>query len=44
MNSSANPNAMPLREFIDETVKVLGTDAQEIHPQLMFPPRTINNF
>src|SRR6266851_3038107 len=30
MNSSANPNAMPLREFIDETVKVLGTDAQEI--------------
>jgi len=30
MNSSENPNAMPLREFIDETVKVLGTDAQEI--------------
>jgi uncharacterized oxidoreductase len=30
MNSSANPNAMPLGEFIDETVKVLGTDAQEI--------------
>jgi uncharacterized oxidoreductase len=30
MNSSANPNAMSLGEFIDETVKVLGTDAQEI--------------
>jgi uncharacterized oxidoreductase len=30
MNSSENPNAMPLREFIDETVKVLGTDAEEI--------------
>jgi uncharacterized oxidoreductase len=30
MNSSENPNAMPLREFIDETVKVLATDAEEI--------------
>jgi uncharacterized oxidoreductase len=30
MNSSKVPRAMPLREFIDETIKVLGTDTEEI--------------
>lgn len=30
MNSNAEPRAMPLKEFIDETIKVLGTDAEEI--------------
>jgi uncharacterized oxidoreductase len=30
MNSNEEPRAMPLKEFIDETIKVLGTDAQEI--------------
>jgi uncharacterized oxidoreductase len=30
MNSNDEPRAMPLREFIDETIKVLGTDAEEI--------------
>jgi len=30
MNSNEEPRAMPLREFIDETIKVLGTDAEEI--------------
>jgi uncharacterized oxidoreductase len=39
MNSSANLNAMPLREFIDETVKVLGTDAQEILVERAKPMR-----
>ena len=29
MNSNEEPRAMPLREFIDETIKVLGTDAEE---------------
>jgi uncharacterized oxidoreductase len=39
MNSSENPNAMPLREFIDETVKVLGTDAEEILVERAKPMR-----
>jgi uncharacterized oxidoreductase len=30
MNSNEEPRAMPLREFIEETIKVLGTDAEEI--------------
>jgi uncharacterized oxidoreductase len=30
MNSSENPRAKPLKEFIDETIKVLGTDTEEI--------------
>src|ERR1700676_1383708 len=30
MNSNQEPRAMPLKEFIDETIKVLGTDAEEI--------------
>jgi uncharacterized oxidoreductase len=30
MNSNEEPRAMPLKEFIDETIKVLGTDADEI--------------
>jgi len=30
MNSNEESRAMPLKEFIDETIKVLGTDAQEI--------------
>jgi len=30
LNSNNEPRAMPLREFIAETIKVLGTDAQEV--------------
>jgi uncharacterized oxidoreductase len=30
MNSNEEPRAMPLKDFIDETIKVLGTDAEEI--------------
>jgi uncharacterized oxidoreductase len=30
LNSNEEPRAMPLKEFIEETVKVLGTDAEEI--------------
>jgi len=30
LNSKEEPRAMPLKEFIDETIKVLGTDAKEI--------------
>jgi hypothetical protein len=30
LNSSNEPRAMPLGEFIAETVKVLGTDAEEV--------------
>ena len=30
LNSKDNPNAMPLEEFIAETIKVLGTDEQEV--------------
>jgi uncharacterized oxidoreductase len=39
MNSSENPGAMPLREFIDETIKVLGTDAEEILVERAKPMR-----
>jgi uncharacterized oxidoreductase len=30
LNSNEEPRAMPLKEFIEETIKVLGTDADEI--------------
>jgi uncharacterized oxidoreductase len=30
LNSNEEPRAMPLKEFIEETIKVLGTDAEEI--------------
>ena len=30
LNSNSEPRAMPLAEFIAETIKVLGTDAQEV--------------
>jgi uncharacterized oxidoreductase len=30
LNSKEEPRAMPLKEFIDETMKVLGSDAKEI--------------
>jgi uncharacterized oxidoreductase len=39
MNSSENPRAMPLREFIDETIKVLGTDAEEVLVERAKPMR-----
>jgi len=39
MNSNDEPRAMPLREFIDETVKVLGTDAEEILVERATPLR-----
>jgi uncharacterized oxidoreductase len=30
LNSSEEPRAMPLKEFIEATIKILGTDAEEI--------------
>src|ERR1700738_2541295 len=30
LNSREEPRAMPLKEFLEETIKVLGTDAEEI--------------
>jgi uncharacterized oxidoreductase len=39
MNSNEEPRAMPLREFIDETIKVLGTDGEEILVERAKPMR-----
>ena len=30
LNSNENPNAMPLKPFIEQTIQVLGSDADEI--------------
>src|ERR1700724_3851701 len=30
LNSSENPRAMPLKEFIEETIEALGTEAEEV--------------
>ena len=30
LNSKEEPRAMPLKEFMEETIKILGTDAEEI--------------
>ena len=30
LNSSQDPRAVPLKNFIEETIKVLGTEAEEI--------------
>src|ERR1700720_56875 len=39
LNSNSEPRAMPLAEFIAETIKVLGTDAQEVLVERAKPPR-----
>ncbi|HUE42312.1 MAG TPA: SDR family oxidoreductase [Candidatus Sulfotelmatobacter sp.] len=39
LNSKDNPNAMPLPAFIDESMKLLGTDANEILVQRVLPLR-----
>jgi uncharacterized oxidoreductase len=39
LNSSEEPRAMPLKEFIEETIKVLGTDAEEILVEQAMPFR-----
>jgi uncharacterized oxidoreductase len=39
LNSKENPNAMPLADFIAESVKLLGTDADEILVQRVLPLR-----
>ena len=30
LNSNDEPRAMPLKKFIEETIRILGTDAEEI--------------
>jgi uncharacterized oxidoreductase len=39
LNSNNNPNAMPLADFISESVKLLGTDAEEILVERVKPLR-----
>jgi uncharacterized oxidoreductase len=39
LDSKDNPNAMPLAPFIDETIKVLGTDADEVLVDRVLPLR-----
>jgi uncharacterized oxidoreductase len=39
LNSKDNPNAMPLADFINESMKLLGTDANEILVQRVLPLR-----
>jgi uncharacterized oxidoreductase len=39
LNSNDNPNAMPLADFINESMKLLGTDANEILVQRVLPLR-----
>jgi uncharacterized oxidoreductase len=39
LNSNNEPRAMPLGEFIDETMQVLGTDVEEILVQRAKPLR-----
>src|SRR5258708_2082548 len=39
LGSNSEPRAMPLAEFIEETMRVLGTDAQEILVERVKPLR-----
>ena len=39
LNSNNEPRAMPLAEFIAETIKALGTDAQEVLVERAKPVR-----
>jgi uncharacterized oxidoreductase len=39
LGSNNDPRAMPLAEFIDETIKVLGTDAEEVLVERAKPMR-----
>ncbi len=39
MGSNNEPRAMPLAEFIEETIDVLGTDAQEVLVERAKPHR-----
>jgi uncharacterized oxidoreductase len=39
LNSKDNPNAMPLADFITESMKLLGTDADEILVERVKPLR-----
>jgi uncharacterized oxidoreductase len=39
LNSKDNPNAMPLAPYIEQTMKLLGTDADEILVERVLPLR-----